>query len=741
MSAVGGTHYVRFFREKEFIGFKVVDGVVSNITDRSEFNGKNVWLYDKNHVAPAKRASSIIETQVIDKKIRVNSGVVKRAEGQYRMSKKENSKIKVIENILGYDIETYTDENHKSVVYCICLSSGQSFYGTNCVSLFIDYLDTLKQVSNVSKTNSKVAKKRYLIYGFNCARFDNCFIYEELKRRDKNTKMIIVGSSIKSITYHNIDILDLSLYYAGTLKKVASDFKITTEKGVFPYTFVNKDNLYYKGPTPDAKYWNEGDLAEYDGIDSKLYFDMEAYSIKYCLLDAKIAQQIGQKHCDESTGEINGRKYDVRMKITAASQAMSMYQQCFQEDDLFASDETHQQHERDAYFGGRCEVFKKEFNQDLYPDQVLNEFDINSSYPASMTKLMPYKQVGNTLPANDDDEIIPYYNYYCQVSYDGSDKQYIPNILSRVDGIGSIALKNSTWGWRWGCELLEAIKDGCSVKLKHYDRYEARSLFKEFSEYFYSERLKVKASHPSKAAFFKIIMNSFYGKFGQKDHTATVLCNSSDEIDQVLSRKNCKLISFDKVGDSIVLEYSDDETNKESPGQLVRFASYIASESRCNLARMMREVGHQNVWYCDTDSVYTTKFPTKMIDNHKLGWWKHEGSMIKAQFLAPKSYNKVKLDGSTEYKAKGHRKCDMNMAVSQLAFELGNLSEPQAVEVINPTMFHRSLKGIVIKPQVRKLETVYNKRIWHGNDSEAYDMIDEWKENLDLQKEYRKNRE
>lgn len=47
---------------------------------------------------------------------------------------------------------------------------------------------------------------------------------------------------------------------------------------------------------------------------------------------------------------------------------------------------------------------------------------------------------------------------------------------------------------------------------------------------------------------------------------------------------------------------------------MVRFSSYITACSRINLLEGMIKVGHENVWYCDTDSIVCSKkLPESMI--------------------------------------------------------------------------------------------------------------------------------
>ncbi len=51
------------------------------------------------------------------------------------------------------------------------------------------------------------------------------------------------------------------------------------------------------------------------------------------------------------------------------------------------------------------------------------------------------------------------------------------------------------------------------------------------------------------------------------------------------------------------------------------------------------DVGMENVVYCDTDSIMTTKdLSNNFIDNKELGKWKLEKTITKGYFCAPKLY-------------------------------------------------------------------------------------------------------
>jgi len=136
---------------------------------------------------------------------------------------------------------------------------------------------------------------------------------------------------------------------------------------------------------------------------------------------------------------------------------------------------------------------------------------------------------------------------------------------------------------------------------------------------------------------------------------------------------------------------------------------------------MMRDVSHENVYYCDTDSVFTSKKPSpEFLDDNILGKWKLEDEVKSGIFLAPKSYTYETKNDEKHFKAKG-------MKNDQLTEEhFINVANGKNQEIMNESMFFRSLNGVKVKPQSRTMSTTYNKRIWNGNNSSPFESYDDW---------------
>lgn len=70
----------------------------------------------------------------------------------------------------------------------------------------------------------------------------------------------------KSVKIHFVDSLNL---LNSSLDTLCKDYGITQPKTVFPYKFVNKNNLNYVGPTPDISYYNRSiDVNKYNDLSS-----------------------------------------------------------------------------------------------------------------------------------------------------------------------------------------------------------------------------------------------------------------------------------------------------------------------------------------------------------------------------------------------------------------------------------------------------------------------------------------
>ena len=821
---------------KSIYGFKVLNETVTEITDLRDFNFRKVFSYYNDHVAPK-------QTTIYKDKSKKESCFCLRPGDRQGMKKfrKTNS------TTAAFDIETYTDRENRAIPYLISIyansrifynSDGeyrftQSFYGENCVQDFVAWLNSKKIDFRITKTNA-ATKNLYLnIYGFNNACFDNAMIYLALLENGANNqKTIIAGRSIKTIELGtNIKFYDIRHYYPGTLASLAKSFKLNATKGVFPYRFPNADNLYYVGPVPELKFWNSADdretyikenIKEGQKVED-VVFDMKEYSIKYCELDCELTMKIAEIHREQAKFKVllNVKTYvpnelgiieekivqeervaDASNELTAAGTALGIFTQIFLENTLYANgNKLITRFERLAYKGGRTEPFRSHFNRYIptedgrYIDtkRILKYYDINSSYPFAMTRLMPEGEGKHEILREPETlttpDLFDWHLYLCTASYKGTDKFYIPNLLiKRPDGTNR-AMLDTPEAWHWGVELNEAIIAGCEVTITEKVTYKSAYTFKSYAEVLYNERLLVKNEYnpdgtknpnynKSRAEFLKLLLNSLYGKFGQNIKYTTRTYRTVAEWDADMGQSHISYRSHEILENGYIhCSFYDKTMDGNSIGQLVRFSSYIAAVARTNLAVMMRRLGYEHIYYCDTDSVFSdADAPDDLVHQSRLGGWKQEDfgltlgkgkdkksysflvSCYEANFLAPKMYSYkcrvTKLINSEgerlvqleddEYglripytfglfedeRAEDvfdiHNKCKgipQNLITTDHIDRLA--AGEKDIKILNPAMFFRSVEGVSIKPQERTINRVANKRIWSGNDSFAFKNMQE----------------
>lgn len=265
--------------------------------------------------------------------------------------------------------------------------------------------------------------------------------------------------------------------------------------------------------------------------------------------------------------------------------------------------------ERESYRGGRCEAFYI----GKVPGKVYR-LDINSMYPFVMkTKPYPCKFLAYMENNNIKD-------LFHQM------KQYlvIAKVLIQIDqpligvkrdfgeGERLIFPVGRFWAVLTSPELELVAKYGKILDVTKTAIYtKDEGVFTEFINFFYNERLKAKAKGDQiHQEFYKLIMNSLYGKMGQKSEKFVevgksdkigVFTDSTIEIDE-----GGKIIktTYYCFGGKKYVKSPDFEEGYETN---VAIASFVTSYARCYLVGLIMKAGWENVYYCDTDSLFVNE--------------------------------------------------------------------------------------------------------------------------------------
>lgn len=357
-----------------------------------------------------------------------------------------------------------------------------------------------------------------------------------------------------------------------------------------------------------------------------------------------------------------------------------------------------------GYYGGRTEVFKRgEFENVYY-------YDINSLYPSVMRNKYPLPQSARKIENPKKDNIL---------DYDGVSKVLIhcpgnirPLLPYKHHGklIFPSGYISGTYNHN---ELRKALEIGYKI-INIYEQIIYTQTFKPFNQfvdYFYKIRQKYKSEGNNLQITFKLILNSLYGKFGQKKISGTRILDPStlnvDNYNQLLDKIN----EFTQ-GE----EYETDEKGRILVNYEKKYygtnvypiiASYVTSYARI---LMYDYIKHDEVIYTDTDSCICEK---PLFEHSKeLGKMKQEGFFRKCYIIKPKLYF-LGGDEEQEVKIKG-----LSRPSKEDFFSIvdGNTVKKIKFAKLNES-FRRGLKVNQAMEVVKSFNLEDDKRTWTGKTS------------------------
>lgn len=331
---------------------------------------------------------------------------------------------------------------------------------------------------------------------------------------------------------------------------------------------------------------------------------------------------------------------------TLASQAFSTYRYRFMPEQLFIdNDERSLTLARESYLGGRTECFRLgKYTGPLY------YIDVNSLYPSVMkAHKYPYQIIG-TYSRPDQKEIAKCVKKYCCIARVRL-KTDLPIYPVVRDGklifpVGTFEAVLSH------PDFVCAVKRGHVKQVKELSIYKQAYLFKDFVTHFYNARLEARQQGDEvRAMIYKLILNSLYGKFGQRgrryDETGEA------DIDTVrvwaeLDGETGEVYRHREFGGLHQTFINDDEARYSFPA----IAACVTAYGRQVLFEAMERAGLPEVLYCDTDSLVVTEKGWEamqdLVDPDKLGLWKLEGVLDSVTLNGPKDYifdGQVKIKG------------------------------------------------------------------------------------------------
>lgn len=307
-------------------------------------------------------------------------------------------------------------------------------------------------------------------------------------------------------------------------------------------------------------------------------------------------------------------------KLTLASQALAAFRTNFYKENIHI----HSHNgalllERDAYYGGRTEVFRI----GEMPKEDYYMLDVNSMYPYCMKEnQVPVRLIGyaDYIQLSRLNELIKTYYCIADVNLD-IDDNFAPYRLRRNNNKG-LNLSNpynilypdsDNYNLIFPigrfrtvlhhAELEYLIERGHINRINRIAWYDKAYVFNDYVDFFYNRKREYKEAHnKSYYLISKLFNNSLYGKFGQLEpHREYLGFNTEerferfseyDEVNQVYTNKltwNWRTYNEYKLG----------ETSFSYPA----IAGSITAFARMYLYELFIIAGKDNIFYCDTDSL------------------------------------------------------------------------------------------------------------------------------------------
>lgn len=325
-----------------------------------------------------------------------------------------------------------------------------------------------------------------------------------------------------------------------------------------------------------------------------------------------------------------------RLTHTVASLALSVYVRKFLRQKIYIDgNEERSQIGRASYFGGRTEAFRiGKFQGPFFL------VDINSQYPFVMQSgKFPYRTMVNYKNVNIDDLESIMGEYAVTVVCDL--KTDIPAYPLKIDNrtcfpVGTFRTHLST------PEVEYALNHGHITHVESIMLYDQDRIFYDYVNYFYNQRLKHRGEgNDVWAQLDKLLLNSLYGKFGQS-HREWELTDlpprGFPHTDHELDYDTGKMIYTMEINNQVFMSVSDTEARDSFPA----VAAHVTAAARMMLQQTMDFVGHENVYYCDTDSLLLNQIGFNKlepnIDDSRLGAWALEDVYDEIEIFGAKDY-------------------------------------------------------------------------------------------------------
>lgn len=510
--------------------------------------------------------------------------------------------IKTYSNI-GFDIETFGNDNK------FLMSS-----------LFVDD-------KNIKTFYEKEDFFKYIL--------DNYKFFDKKRIFAHNLQFDFIGTFYDSEHFKNFQICQRGTDFISAKSYIyGKKFNFFSEKNRnnFSVSFFDTMNFYKNSLENIGKIINMPKMKKPDFIGQYPKNNDEwDYITKYNINDSKVTKYFA----DFLQNSFN--YLGAEMKGTIASTSMNLFKRKYLKQSFYTPKIKDIEEMYKCYYGGRTEILNRGFTT-----EKINVYDFNSLYPAVMeNNLFPHPNYMRKSHKIIKDSVLNYEGF-CYSELEFNDKIKIPYLPVRTD-TKLLFPKGKIKGYYTFFELRNAIEYGYKIKKFGSGFYYTKSinLFSDFVKDLYAQRMKYKNENSPMEMPIKIISNSLYGKFAQKlEHS---------ELKHFDNLKYSEYADGEQIGNTDFYRIKTKEKQERITFINPIISAYVTSYARDKLYRKIKDI-EDNVFYMDTDSIFTTK---NLNNSTELGDLKHEYTSKESYLVKPKFYYCIDTNDKEKIKIKG----------------------------------------------------------------------------------------
>ena len=594
-----------------------------------------------------------------------------------------------------FDIET-KDGLRGTDMFCYSLSymvQGRNFKGIlskNLDELFDFFEETFKP----KRKNQKI------IYSHNLT-FDIRFILDYCMCKGIECNCIFSGSSVifARIDEFNVLFIDSFQFLKESQESAEIRYEVPEK-----FTKIDCSNLFEK----DFSKWNESDkerVLAHNKNDTialhiimqnfrKFMFEISNVDIFHIFTPASLSMKALRKNLEETI--VNP------FLITRFNPETRRYgYEIVKEKEEFA---------RMSYYGGRTECFNHNLLENCdYVDVVSLYSDAmkNNDYPKGLCYWSTeHSEISNAIK-NGILCIVE-----CEVN---APYLHIPVLPHKTDKL--LFPIGKFRGVYCSPEIEYALECGYQIDFLRALIYPSKSRpFKKFVDIFFKIKSQSKGGRRSGS---KLLLNSSYGKFGQKFERNNTKSKFFKDEYQALEFYN-SIIDKDEnailrkiIYDTYEVRYKEESVHAK-PFMNVAIASFVTCYARLKEVKMIhkQEKLNNNVWYCDTDSVVCQNTPVNL--SKKLGGWDIENHFEFFKCYAPKGYIFKQKGKPINFKLKG-----LNRKTKEKLLQECNSIKEIEEKIINKEITNDE-RYLTIKESLRRNSCVLSSAI----KSKTFKMLD-----------------